>query len=190
MESQFNMGLLARNSENYLMLGALLCATAGAVSDVRAKRIPNWLTYGSLAAGLLLRTGLESWRGLGQGMLGVLAGGGVFFLFFLVRGMGAGDVKLMAAVGAWVGIQHIVLAMVATAIAGAGLAVFYMVFYGRTGSTLQNMGELLQFHLTSGIRPHPEINLQDPSAIRVPYGLAIAMGTFFLFISAGTLLRG
>lgn len=168
------------------MLGALLCATVGGVSDVRTRRIPNWLTYGGLVAGLALRTILEGWRGFGQGMLGVLAGGGVFFLFFLVRGMGAGDVKLMVAVGAWVGIHHIVLAMVATAIAGAGLAVFYVVFYGRIGGTLQNMGELLQFHLTSGIRPHPGINLQDPSAIRVPYGLAIAMGTLCLLMSSAT----
>ena len=171
-------------------MGALVCATLGAVSDVRGKRIPNWLTYSSLGAGLLLRTALQGWHGLAQGGLGGLAGGGVFFLFFLVHGMGAGDVKLMAAVGAWVGVQHIALTMVATAIAGAGLAVFYMLFYRRIGSTLQNMGELLHFHLTSGVRPHPEINLQDPAAIRVPYGLAIAMGTFFLFISTGMLLRG
>lgn len=172
------------------MLGALICAMIGAVSDIRAQRIPNWLTYGSLAAGLVVRTCFDSWRGLGQGAAGVLIGGGVFFLFFLVRGLGAGDVKLMAAVGAWLGVSHIALAMVYTAVAGGALAVTYMLFYRRVGSTVQNVGELVRFHLTSGIRPHPEVNLQDPGAIRVPYGLAIALGTLFLFVSTATFFRG
>ncbi|HEV2383040.1 MAG TPA: A24 family peptidase [Terriglobia bacterium] len=168
------------------MLGALISAAAGAVSDVRSKRIPNWLNYGSLILGLAFQGVFGGWRGLAQGALGALVAGGVFFLFFLVRGMGAGDVKLMAAIGAWVGLQHAVLAMVFTAFAGAALAVLYMVFHRRVSSTLQNMGELLHFHLTSGIRPHPEVNLQDPVAIRVPYGLAIAAGTLFLFLSNAT----
>lgn len=181
---------LAANASNYFMLGALICAMIGAVSDIRAQRIPNWLTYGSLAAGLVVRTCFDSWRGLGQGAAGVLIGGGVFFLFFLVRGLGAGDVKLMAAVGAWLGVSHIALAMVYTAVAGGALAVTYMLFYRRVGSTVQNVGELVRFHLTSGIRPHPEVNLQDPGAIRVPYGLAIALGTLFLFVSTATFFRG
>jgi prepilin peptidase CpaA len=169
--------------ENYLLLCALITAAIGAVQDVRARRIPNWLTYGSLSAALGLRIYWEGWHGLGQGAEGMLAGGGVFFLFFLVRGMGAGDVKLMAAVGAWVGAWPAVLVMVYTALAGFVIAVFYMVFYRRARSTLANAGELVRFHLTSGIKPHPEINLRDPAAIRVPYGLAIAAGTLFLFAS-------
>jgi len=166
------------------MLGALICATLGAVSDIRARRIPNWLTYGGLVAGLALRTILEGWRGLGQGAAGILAGGGIFFLFYLVRGMGAGDVKLMAAVGAWIGVRQAVVVMIATAVAGGILGVVYMVFYRRVGSTVQNIAELIRFHLTSGIRPHPEVNLGDPGSIQVPYGLAIAMGTLYVFMSS------
>jgi prepilin peptidase CpaA len=48
---------------------------------------------------------------------------------------------------------------------------------------MQNMGELLRFHFTSGIQPHPELNLQDPASLEVPYGVAIAVGTFYLLIS-------
>jgi len=168
------------------MLGALICATLGAVSDIRARRIPNWLTYGGLLGGLALRTILEGWRGLGQGAAGILACGGIFFLFYLVRGMGAGDVKLMAAVGAWTGVRQAVVVMIATAVAGGILGVVYMVFYRRVGSTVQNIAELIRFHLTSGIRPHPEVNLGDPGSIRVPYGLAIAMGTLYVFMSSAT----
>ena len=168
------------------MLGALICAMIGAVSDIRAGRIPNWLTYGGLVVGLTLRTILEGWRGLGQGAAGILAGGGIFFLFYLVRGMGAGDVKLMAAVGAWTGVRPAVVVMIATAVAGGILGVVYMVFYRRVGSTVRNISELIRFHLTSGIRPHPEVSLSDPGSIRVPYGLAIAMGTLYLLMSNTT----
>lgn len=169
--------------ETYFLLGALITAAAGAVQDVRARRIPNLLTYGSLMAALGCRTTFAGWHVLAQGAEGMLIGGGVFFLFFVVRGIGAGDVKLMAAVSAWVGAWPAVHVMVYTAFAGLAIAIFYMVFYRRIGSTLLNAGALLRFHLTSGVKPHPEINLQDPGAMRMPYGLAIAIGTLFVFVS-------
>jgi len=169
--------------EILLMLGATVCAIAGAVSDVRSNRIPNWLTYGGLALALTLRAAVGGWRSLEQGVGGMLLGGGVFFVFFLVRGMGAGDVKLMAAVGAWVGPHPTLSVLIATALAGGVLAVVYMVIYKRVGSTLRNLGALLRFHLRAGVRPHPELNLQGPETIRLPYGLAIAMGTLYLLIS-------
>lgn len=176
--------------ESYLLAGALISAAAGAVQDVRARRIPNWLTYSSLIAALGYRTWALGWHGLAQGAEGLMAGGGVFFLFFLVRGMGAGDVKLMAAVGTWAGVWPAVLVMAYAAFAGLGIAVFYMVFYGNVGGTLANVGELLRFHATSGAKPHPEINLQSAGAIKIPYGLAIALGTLFVFISTSPLTRG
>lgn len=176
--------------ENYFIFGALISATIGGASDMRTRRIPNWLTYGSLGTALWFRTYLEGWHGLGQGLSGILAGGGVFLFFFLLGGMGAGDVKLMAAVGAWVGVWPSVLIMVYTAFAGFVLAIIYMVFYKRIGQTFSNVAELLRFHLRSGFHSHPEINLQDAEAVCLPYGLAIAIGTLFLFVSTTTFLRG
>jgi len=170
------------------MLGGAICAIIGAVGDVRSSRIPNWLTYGGLVLGLTLRAALGGWRSLEQGLAGILLGGGIFFVFFLVHGMGAGDVKLMAAVGAWVGLQGTLRVLIATALAGGVLAVVYMVFYKRVGSTFWNLGVLLRFHLRSGVRPHPELNLQGPATIRLPYGLAIAMGTLYLLISSSHIL--
>ncbi len=166
------------------MLGATVCAIMGAISDVRSNRIPNWLTYGGLALALVLRTALGGWRSLELGLAGMLIGGGIFFLFFIVHGMGAGDVKLMAAVAAWVGLHQAFNLLIATAFAGGILALYYMIFYKRVGSTFRNLGSLLWFHLRSGVRPHPEINLQHPEAIRVPYGLAIALGALYVLISA------
>ena len=172
------------------MWGALISAVVGAVSDVRARRIPNWLSYGSLAVALALRGALESWHGLEQALGGMLVGGGIFFVLFLAGGMGAGDVKLMAAVSAWAGLRQSGSLLLATALAGGILAVLYMVSYRRVASTVVNAGQLLRFHVTSGIKPHPELSLEGQTSLRMPYGLAIAAGTLYLFLATATLWRG
>lgn len=172
------------------MLGALICAVPGAVSDVRERRIPNWLTYSGLAAGLGVRAVGGSWHGLGDAAGGLLVGGGAFLLLYLLGGMGAGDVKLMAAVSAWAGLKQSAPLLIATALAGGVLAVVYMVFYRRIGGTLVNAGTLLRYHVTSGIKPHPELNLQSNATLRMPYGVAIAAGALYLFLSTTTFGRG
>lgn len=174
--------------EIYFLTGAAVCAAVAAAWDVRQGRIPNRLTYGAMVAGLVLRTCLESWRGTLDGLAAGLLGGGVFFLFFLVRGMGAGDVKLMAAVGVWSGLRQLAVVMLASALAGGILALGYMIVRRRGFRTLRNLGTLFRYHLASGLAPHPEINLQNPQAIRIPYALAIAAGTLYAF--GLTFLRG
>ncbi len=169
------------------MLGGTICAIIGAVTDVRSHRIPNWLTYSGLSVALAVRGIGQGWRGLGVGLAGLLVGGGIFFLLFLVRGMGAGDVKLMAAVCAWVGFHNTLTVLIATAIAGGVLAIVYMVFFKRVIGTFKNLWTLLSFHLSSGIRPHPELNLQTSQGIRLPYGVAIALGTIYTFISMSSI---
>lgn len=153
-------------------------AVAGAFCDVRRARIPNWMTYGSVVAGLLVRA-LSGWAGLKGGLVGLLAGGGVFYVLFLLGGMGGGNVKLMAAVGAWAGGAQTVVVLLAAALAGGVLAVGYILFYGRVRATVLNIVEIARHHFTSGFEPHPVLNLQDSSALRIPYGLAVAVGTLY-----------
>jgi len=104
--------------------------------------------------------------------------------------MGAGDVKLMAAVSAWAGLRQSGSLLLATALAGGILAALYMVSYRRVASTVINAGQLLRFHVTSGIKPHPELSLEGQTSLRMPYGLAIAAGTLYLFLATATLWRG
>jgi len=165
--------------ERYLLFGAAAIAIVGAAQDVRGGRIPNWLTYSGILAALGIRILMMGWRGLGSGLLALLAGGGIFFLLFLIGGMGGGDVKLMAAVGAWTGIPQIVAVLIAAAIAGGILALGYMIAGGRIRTTLLNTVELFRHHLTSGLRPHPVLNIREPGMMRLPYGLAIALGTLY-----------
>ena len=170
------------------MLAATLCAIGGAVYDVRSSRIPNWLTYSGLGTAVAVRALWGGWPTLKQGLWGALLGAGILFLFFLVRGIGAGDVKLMAAVGAWVGLDGALKVLIATAFAGGVLALVYMIFYKQVASTFRNLGSILKYHFTRGIRPHPRLSLQSPQTIRMPYGLAIAAGTLYLLFSTGNLV--
>jgi prepilin peptidase CpaA len=165
--------------EFYFTGVAAAVACGAAVCDVRTRRIPNRLTYTAVLAGLALRLGLAGWHGLLDGLLGLLTGGGIFFLLFLVRGMGGGDVKLMGAIGSWAGFQQIVVILIATALTGGLMAVAFMLYHHRAGSTLRNLGSLLHFHAIFGLRPHPDINLSDPKAVRLPYGVPIALGTTY-----------
>src|SRR5437762_9508716 len=93
--------------DKYLLICALGVATLGAVTDVRDKKIPNRLTYGGIFAGLAVRVSLLGWPGFWSGLGGTLLAGGVFFVLFVLGGMGGGDVKLVAAVGAWVGTAQV-----------------------------------------------------------------------------------
>jgi prepilin peptidase CpaA len=165
--------------DKYLLLCALAIASVGAVKDFRGLRIPNWLTYSGLIAALVVRIGLGGWPELRGGLAGMLFAGGIFFLLFLLGGMGGGDVKLMAAVGAWVGFAQVGILLIMSAIAGGLLAVGYVLVHKRMFESLRNVVELVRHHLTEGFAPHPTLNIQQEGTLRLPYGLAIAIGTFY-----------
>lgn len=173
--------------EKYFLVSASLIAAIAAVNDVRKARIPNWLTYGGLAAALVARAA-TGWQGLLSGLAGSAIAGGVFFLLFMVGGMGGGDMKLMAAMGAWVGTAESVPVLFTSAIAGGILALFYMLFSRRVVVTLRNSVALIHHHLAFRFQPHPFLNVQESGALRIPYGLAIAIGT--LYCAGSAFLRG
>jgi prepilin peptidase CpaA len=165
--------------EGYFLLGAVLVALVGAVIDVRSGRIPNRLTYTALLAALLLRTALVGLSGLKSGAIGMLVAGGLFLLLYILGAMGGGDMKLMAAVGAWVGSAQVMRLILAAALAGGVLAIGRIIFRNMMGQTLRNIMQLIYYRLTSGLQPHPELNVQSSGSQRVPYGVAIAVGALF-----------
>ena len=136
------------------------------IGDLRERRIPNWLSLGGIVMGVALHTALRGGDGASTALLGGLAGGLLLFPFYLLRGMAAGDVKLMAAVGAHLGPSLTLVAALATLIAGAALAVFTL-YRGRT-TRLAN----------------PITNPDSPTGARtLAYAPAIAVGS----VVAGTL---
>jgi prepilin peptidase CpaA len=166
-----------------LLFIALALAIAAAVVDVQQHRIPNRLTYPAIVLGFLLRGLLLGGKGLLTALSGCLLAGGIVFLFYAVRAMGAGDVKLLAAIGSLVGPSHAVVVLLATAIFGGVLAIGYALYRRQLVSTVKNVGSVLRFHAWAGLQAHPELNLDNPSALRMPYGLAIAAGTLYALLA-------
>jgi len=132
-----------------------------------------------MLAGLVLQSALYGWKGLLLSVGGGLFFGGVFLVFYVVRAMGAGDVKLAAALGCIVGASAALPIMFAIAVAGGALAIIVMVWSGRIAETLKNTLWVFAFHTRHGLQAHPVVNLDNPTAMRMPYGLAFAGGTLF-----------
>jgi prepilin peptidase CpaA len=167
----------------WLLDGAVLVALLGAWFDVTSRRIPNRLTYWAIASALLVRFFLLDSHALVEGILGLAVCGGVFFLLFVIHAMGGGDVKLMAAVGAWVGYRHAATALIVCALAGGLIALGYVVVLKRYRTTFSNIVSLVRFHAYRGLRENPVLNLSSAKAVRMPYGLAIAAGAVGTLIS-------
>jgi prepilin peptidase CpaA len=166
----------------------LLVVLGAAVYDVRYRRIPNWLSMSGVLAGLALNTFLyQGWPGLQLSLQGLGVGFGVYFLLYAVRAMGAGDVKLMAAVGAIVGWRDWFGTFLITAIIGGAMALILVAAKGRMRKTLWNVSFILS-EMKSG-RPaylgKEELDVRNPKALGLPHGAVIAVGTiFFLALAA------
>jgi prepilin peptidase CpaA len=166
-------------AESLFMAGALTVAVIGGVTDATTRRIPNKLTYLGMLIGITGRFALEGWHGLGSSIAGGLIGGGAFLAFFLLHAMGAGDVKLITAVGCLVGPGSAIEIVLASAIAGGVFAIIYALWQGRLRTVLSNVGDLIKFHSAVGAEIHPTLNLSNPQSVRLPYGLAIAAGVLY-----------
>ncbi len=159
---------------------ASLIAALGAIVDLRTRKIPNRLTGPAVIAGLLMHFGLDGWRGLGSSAAAALFGGAIFVVFFIAGGMGAGDVKLMTAIGSFCGLSLVGNVLLLTVIAGGLLAIGLAVAKGRVKETFVNVAVLAVHHQISGLQPHTELHVRNEQTLRLPYGLAVAAGCFLM----------
>jgi prepilin peptidase CpaA len=104
-----------------------IVGVAAIVDDVARRKIANWIPCSAFAAGLILQTVQGGWRGAGAALAGTAAGAGVFLIFYLMGGMGGGDVKLMAGFGAVLGVRRLLEAALWTAGCGGLLAALVIV---------------------------------------------------------------
>ncbi len=163
---------------------ALVCALAASLHDLRSRRIPNLLTGPAILFGLLLHLYLGGPAQLGLSALAGLIAGGIFLLFFVAGGMGAGDVKLMAAVGCLAGTAYIKDVLLATALVGGIMGVALALYRGRLRQTIANVILLVQHHNSVGLTAHPDLNVTNDATLRLPYALPIAAGCLLTFLLA------
>lgn len=155
------------------ILPALLAVIAG-VLDWRSRRIPNWLTVPALGVGIVINSWLRGWPGAKDSLLGAALGLGLLLPFVLIRSLGAGDWKLVGALGAFFGPSNLIAVLFATALVAGLMALLLVIWKGRFLQTLKNIGRLLaalfSFHL-----PGQELTLEDPQSTKVPFGVAVAI---------------
>ncbi len=145
--------------------------------DLRTRRVPNALTFGAAAAALGFALWQNGVAAMGWSAAGWLTAVALFFPFFALGGLGAGDVKLLGALGAWLGgVSSSLYLACFTALAGGAMALVLMLMrqYLREGFT--NLWLLLLFWRTSGLRPLPELTLQASRGPKLAYALPIAAG--------------
>lgn len=161
-----------------------LCAAA-VWFDVREHRVPNALTVGGFALGLFFQVLQGGLAGLGSGLAGALIALLLALPFFLVGGLGGGDVKLLVAVGAFLGLGDVWMGLAAIAIAGGVMAIGLMLV--RRGLFRQTLANLHTVFLTFGRKTftgwkggeanEAVLTLDSPGAVALPYAIAIATGT-------------
>jgi prepilin peptidase CpaA len=165
--------------ETIYAAAALGCASLAAVLDVRSRRIPNWLTGPALLFGLGLHLALGGACQLGWSAASALIAGAVFVVFYIAGGMGAGDVKLMAALASIAGIENVTNLLLASVIIGAVFAIALALSRGALRQTLGNVVAIVVHHRINGLAAHPELNVTNQKTLRLPYAVPIAMGCLF-----------
>jgi prepilin peptidase CpaA len=147
--------------------------------DLRTRKIPNWLTASGILAGLGLQCWTEGIHGLTVAMLGMGLAVLIYLPLYFLRGMGAGDVKLMAGVGVVCGPVIWFHVFLATALLGGVVALILAAAKSRLRSTLGNLAAIVRA-LAGGVAPSkrdPELDFRNPRALRLPHGAVIASGS-------------
>jgi prepilin peptidase CpaA len=158
----------------------LAFAITAAVTDVLWGRIPRSITTLGLFIGLLFHMGRGGFlSALLAAFLGFVAG----LLLFDVGAIGGGDVKLIAALGALLGLGRWASAMEFAIFAAALIAIAQALRRGVLRQTLRNISDLVRWIARQGRKPHPDIRVGGPGALGAPFGVAAAIGTLLTVVA-------
>ena len=173
----------------FVLLAVLIAA---AVYDVRYRKIPNWLSMTGIVLGFAINFAIgPPEAGVMFALKGFAWGFGVYLALYVLRAMGAGDVKLMGAVGALVGAERWFGIFLVTAIVGGLMALLLVTARGRLKKTMFNVGFILS-ELTHG-RPayagKEELDVRTKKGASLPHGAVIAVSTVFYIALAASVNR-
>jgi prepilin peptidase CpaA len=161
-------------------IAALSVAALACASDLRTRRIPNWLTFGAAAAALAFHFVTGGPSGVAQGIGGWATGVALLIAPYALGGMGAGDLKLVAALGAWLGPGDTFWLAMYTGIAGAVMALIVSAWHGYLRRAVSNIWLLVTHWRVTGLRPFPELTLTTSPGPRLAYAAPILVGTIVM----------
>ena len=160
----------------FIYLAAIAIAIAASATDLRNRRIPNVLTFGAAAGAFGYHLATAGIGGLGWSAAGWLAGALIFIVPFALRGLGGGDVKLLAALGAWIGAGDVVWVALYAGVAGGVMALAVSLHKGYLRQALNNVWLLLCHWRIAGLRALPDLTLESSTAPKLAYALPILCG--------------
>jgi prepilin peptidase CpaA len=172
------------SATQFIWILTLALTFLAALLDWRSSRIPNWLTVPGLLSGVVVHSLIAGWHGT----LFALEGAGLALLVLLplvlLRALGAGDWKLMGAVGAFVGPVMFLFVLLGSIFASGIMAIVQVYRTGRVLETVKNMVTLVRGFFTFGLKKNPQISLDNPRLLKLPFGVAVAAATLVCFCAA------
>jgi len=151
---------------------------AAVIDDLARRRIANWIPCFAFLSGVALQSVQNGWRGAGSALLGTATGAAVFLIFYLLGGMGGGDVKLMAGFGAVLGVKTLLEAALWTAGCGGVMALLVI--------SVRYVRQLWKKRTTevvpAGEVEAGEVEIDKRRADSIPYAPAIAMGVWLSLV--------
>ena len=163
----------------------VVVVVVAAAVDLKRRRIPNWLTVPAFVLALAFRVPLGT-DALLAGLAAALIAFAVSVLVFALGGLGGGDVKLLTAAGAFLGLERLGPALLVTALVGGGIAATAVLRKGRMSETIANMYMVLRslrsrdaYTGWKGEEGDAPLTIRSAGVITRPYGVAIAAGSIY-----------
>ncbi len=175
---------LLSNWEVKLVSAILIFA---AYIDGKQLKVPNWITFPMVLSGLLYHSVAAGWTGAGDSLSGITWGLLCLLPLYAVGGMGAGDVKLMAGIGAWLGATTTCWAFAVTVVVGALMAVVMIAFSGKVQHHVRQFVHIA-YEIMTVRNPRLLFAIakdRKPTMYLLPYGIPICIGSIAYFVYAG-----
>lgn len=174
-------------TEHWQVKFVCLTLIVAAYIDGRQLRVPNWITFPMILSGLAYHSWTGGWGGLEGALLGTGAGLLCLLPLYSIGGMGAGDVKLMAGVGAWLGASVTFSAFVVSTVVGGAMAIVMVLRRRSFAKHYANFWMLLsEFARVRDPRQLSQIAAErKPQMLLLPYGIPICIGSIAYFLYAG-----
>jgi prepilin peptidase CpaA len=152
---------------------------AVAFSDILWRKVPRYLTVAAFAAGIIFHI---IFGGLLSAITAVIVAAILGVAFFRIGAIGGGDVKLLIALGALLGLNNWLIAMQIAVLCAAAVALIQILRRGLVLQTARNLFEITRGLFKNGFRPHETIHVRNPLAVRAPFGFAAAVGTILVVV--------
>jgi prepilin peptidase CpaA len=157
-----------------ILAGAILLALIGGYTDLRSRKIPNWLTVPGFVVGVAANAFLGGWSGLKSSLLGTGLAFALLLPFWLLRSLGAGDLKFAASLGAYFGPERLIDILIGSVFVAGVMALGLVIYKGRLLETMRNIAHILISLFTFRL-PGSHVTIDNPDALTIPKGVALAL---------------